>query len=122
MAAIPPVSAARSVSARMRSLAVAENVRRWGRGESSGDAADGAGTVAGFRASLLPAAFFASIGPSVLGLTTMSVSCAQVSTRGAPVSHRHWHRGLFVVQVAEHSRAANAKVTSNGQLRPTLTT
>src|SRR3954454_8065753 len=29
---------------------------------------------------------------------------------------------LFVVQVAEHSRAANAKVTSNGQLRPTLTT
>jgi hypothetical protein len=28
---------------------------------------------------------------------------------------------LFVVQVAEHGRAANAKVASNGQLRPTLT-
>src|SRR5690348_11962201 len=41
----------------------AENVRRWGRGESSGDAADGGGTVVGLQASLWPAAFFGSIGP-----------------------------------------------------------
>src|SRR5690349_24375820 len=96
MAAIPPVSAARSVSARMRSFAAAENVRRWGRGESSGEVADGGGTVVGLRASLWPAAFFGSSGPSVLGITTMLFSCAQVQTRRGPVSHRHWHSGVTI--------------------------
>src|SRR5208282_2584455 len=69
--------AARSVSSRMRSLAAAENVRRRGRGESSGDAADGGGTVVGLRPSFGPAVFAVSIGPSELGITTMSFSCAQ---------------------------------------------
>ena len=78
MAAIPPVSAARSVSSKIRSLAVAEKVRRWGRGESSGDAAGGGGTVVGLRPGFIPpAAFASSIGPSVLGITTMSFSGAQ---------------------------------------------
>jgi hypothetical protein len=77
MAAIPPVSAARSVSSRMRSLAVAENVRRCGRGESSGDAAGGGGTVLDLRPAFTPAAVVSSIGPSVLGIATMSFSCAQ---------------------------------------------
>jgi len=62
----------------MRSLAAAENVRRWGGGESSGDAAGGAGTIVGLRPSLMPAAFAASIDPLLLGITTMSFSCAQV--------------------------------------------
>jgi hypothetical protein len=62
----------------MRSFAAAENVRRWGRGESSGEAADGGGTVGGLRASLWPAAFFRSIDPLLLGITTMSFSYAQV--------------------------------------------
>src|SRR5690349_25178596 len=93
MAAIPPVSAARSVSARMRSFAAAENVRRRDRGESSGDAADGGGTVVGLRASLWPAAFFSPFGPSVLGITTISLLCPSLNSQG-PVSHRHWHRGI----------------------------
>jgi hypothetical protein len=63
----------------MRSLAAAENVRRWGRGDSSGDAADGAGIVFGLRpSSIPPATFAASIDPLLLGITTMLVSYAQV--------------------------------------------
>src|SRR5271155_2091886 len=49
IAPTPPVSAARSVSVRMRNLSWAVNVRRRGRLESSGDAADGAGTTVGLR-------------------------------------------------------------------------
>ena len=49
MAAIPPVSAARSVSARMRSLSRAVNVRRRGRANNSGDAEAGAATTVGLN-------------------------------------------------------------------------
>jgi len=42
MAPIPPVSAAPSISARMRSFVCAVNVRRRGRSDSSGDGAVGA--------------------------------------------------------------------------------
>ena len=59
-------------------LAAAENVRRRGRGESSGDAAGGAGTIVGLRPSLMPAAFVSSIGPFALGITTKLFSCSQV--------------------------------------------
>jgi len=48
MALIPPVSAARSVSARTRSLSAAVKLRRCGRAVSSGDAAVGAVTLRGF--------------------------------------------------------------------------
>jgi len=41
------VSAARSVSARIRSFAAAEKIRRFGRADSSGEAAAGAGTIVG---------------------------------------------------------------------------
>lgn len=48
MAAIPPVSAARSVSARMPSFSAAVKVRRFGRDDSSGEAAAGVATTRGF--------------------------------------------------------------------------
>jgi len=60
MAAIPPVSAARSVSARMRSFVAAEKMRRFGRADSSGEAAAGAGTIVGRRPSSVPAPAAAS--------------------------------------------------------------
>jgi hypothetical protein len=49
MALIPPVSAARSVSARIRSLSAAVKIRRRGRSGSSGEAAAGAATIVGLR-------------------------------------------------------------------------
>lgn len=48
IAAIPPVSAARSVSARIRSFSAAVKVRRFGRDENSGGTATGAATTPGF--------------------------------------------------------------------------
>ena len=43
MAPMPPTAAARSASARMRSLSFAVKLRRRGRADNSGDAAAGAG-------------------------------------------------------------------------------
>ena len=48
---MPPVSAARSVSARMRNLSWAVKVRRREPADTSGDAATGAATNVGLRAS-----------------------------------------------------------------------
>jgi len=67
MAAMPPVSAARSVSARMRSLSWAVKIRRCGRAVSSGDAEAGAATV-GLRPSFVAALASASIGVCVMGM------------------------------------------------------
>ncbi len=55
MAAIPPVSAARSVSAKMRSFIAAEKIRRFGRSDNSGEATAGAGTTVGRRLSFVSA-------------------------------------------------------------------
>jgi len=49
MALIPPVSAARSVSVRTRSLSAAVKIRRRGRSGNSGDVAAGAATTVGLR-------------------------------------------------------------------------
>jgi len=66
MAAMPPVSAARSVSARMRSLSSAVKIRRCGRAVSSGDAEAGAATV-GLRPPF-GADASASIGDGIMGM------------------------------------------------------
>src|SRR4051794_18885501 len=76
MADIPPVSAARSVSARIRSFSPAVNVRRFGRSESSGSAAAGAGTTVGLRPSSVPAPAAALASTTLLGMTTRQFSYA----------------------------------------------
>ena len=62
MAPMPPVPAARPVSARMRGFSWAVKVRRRGRGEISGDGASGGGTTAGLRPPFMPAPDAPSIG------------------------------------------------------------
>ena len=52
---MPPVAVARSVSARMRSLSCAVNVRRRGRSDNSGDGEAGAVTTVGLRPPLAAA-------------------------------------------------------------------
>src|SRR4051812_42655433 len=76
MAEIPPVSAARSVSARIRSFSPAVNVRRFGRSDSSGLAAAGAGTTVGLRPSSVPAPAAAFVSATLLGITTRQFSYA----------------------------------------------
>src|SRR4051812_32082659 len=76
MAEIPPVSAARSVSAKIRSFSPAVNVRRFGRSDSSGLAAAGAGTIVGLRPSSVPAPAAACTSTTLLGMTTRQFSYA----------------------------------------------
>src|SRR3954453_16086421 len=76
MAEIPPVSAARSVSAKIRSFSPAVNVRRFGRSDSSGLAAAGAGTTVGLRPSSVPAPAAACASTTLLGMTTRQFSYA----------------------------------------------
>src|SRR3954470_1884303 len=76
MAEIPPVSAARSVSAKIRSFSPAVNVRRFGRSDSSGLAAVGAGTTVGLRPSSVPAPAAACASKTRLGMTTGQFSYA----------------------------------------------
>ena len=68
MAEMPPVSAARSVSPKIRSFSPAVNVRRFGRSDNSGEA--GAGTTVGLRPSSVPAPAAASVREFLLGMTT----------------------------------------------------
>src|SRR4051794_36407978 len=76
MAETPPVSAARSVSAKIRSFSPAVNVRRFGRSDSSGLAAAGAGTTVGLRPSSVPAPAAACASTTLLGMTTRQFSYA----------------------------------------------
>jgi hypothetical protein len=70
MAEMPPVSAARSVSPKIRSFSPAVNVRRFGRSDNSGETAAGAGTTVGLRPSSVPAPAAASVREFLLGMTT----------------------------------------------------
>src|SRR5277367_6549747 len=72
MAPICPVSAARSVSARMRSLSWTVKVRRRGRPEISGDTAAGAGTIVGLRPPCVPAPAAVSSWVSGMGMAERS--------------------------------------------------
>src|SRR5688500_14539262 len=76
MAEIPPVSAARSVSPKIRSFSPAVNVRRLGRSDNSGLAAAGAGTTVGLRPSSVPAPAAAFVSATLLGMTTGQFSYA----------------------------------------------
>src|ERR687898_1548580 len=76
MAPMSPVPAARSVSSRMRSFSPAVNVRRFGRSDSSGLAAAGAGTTVGLRPSSVPAPAAALASTTLLGMTTRQFSYA----------------------------------------------
>src|SRR3954454_17149659 len=76
MAEIPPVSAARSVSAKIRSFSPAVNVRRFGRSDSSGLAAAGAGTPVGLRPSPVPPPAAACTSTTLLGMPTRQFSYA----------------------------------------------
>src|SRR3954469_8866024 len=76
MAEIPPVSAARSVSAKIRSFSPAVNVRRFGRSDSSGLAAAGAGPTVRLRPSSVPAPAAACASTTLLGMTTRQFSYA----------------------------------------------
>ena len=78
MAPTPPVSAARPVSARMRSFSWAVKVRRRGRSDSSGDAADGAGTTVGLRDATVTASEVASIGFATMGMSGIILQRPQV--------------------------------------------
>ena len=74
MAEIPPLSAARSVSAKIRSFSPAVNVRRWS--DSSGLVAAGAGTTVGLRPSCVPASAATFASTTLLGMTTRWFSYA----------------------------------------------
>src|SRR3954467_3583265 len=76
MAEIPPVSAARSVSAKIRSFSPAVNVRRFGRSDSSGLAAAGAGTTVALRPPSMRAPAAACASTTLLGMTTRQFSYA----------------------------------------------
>src|SRR4051812_39079008 len=76
MADIPPVSAARSVSARIRNFSPTVNVRRFGRSDNSGEAAAGAGTTVGLRPSSVLAPAVTFISATLLGITTRWFSYA----------------------------------------------
>src|SRR5208337_3304475 len=105
----PGTPAARSISARMRNLSCAVNVRRRGRSKNSGDAAAGAGTIVGLRPSSLSAPAAARVLLSlILGITTGCLSYAprvnsrqvfvssSLARRGAyPLSHLYEHFGLI---------------------------
>src|SRR5712671_3746758 len=93
IAPTPPVSAARSVSVRMRNLSWAVNVRRRGRLESSGDAADGAGTTVGLRKPTVAAPPAGLIGFGSMGMSEMILLRPQVKYSRAKMSHFHWHGG-----------------------------
>jgi hypothetical protein len=68
MAPIPPVSAARSVSFRMRNLSFALKVRRRGRSDSSGDGALGIATTVGLRELAAAVPPDASVGLGSMGM------------------------------------------------------
>jgi hypothetical protein len=74
---IPPVSAARSVSSRIRSFSLAEKVRRFGRDVSSGAEAAGAATVVGLWPSSASAPAASDDLSIFAGMTTRSFSCAR---------------------------------------------
>ena len=78
IAPIPPVSAARSVAARMRSLSRAVKVRRRGRSDNSGDAEAGAATTVGLRPPFEAPPASASIGVKSMGMSEMILPCLQV--------------------------------------------
>ena len=71
IAPIPRVSAARSISARMRGLSLAVNVRRRGRSDKSGDAEAGAATIVGLRPPFIAAPASASVGVWSMGMGEM---------------------------------------------------
>src|SRR5271165_1653322 len=93
MAPIPPVSAARSVSARMRSLSWTAKLRRRGRADNSGDAAAGAGTTVGLRPPFAPSPAAASICLGSMGMTDDPSAPPSLNSRGK-MSHLHWHGGM----------------------------
>ncbi len=89
MAAMPPVSAARSVSARMRSLSWAVKILRCRRAVSSDDDEAGAATV-GFRLPFVADAS-ASIGVCIMSMSKIILQHPQRYTPGETMSHCHWH-------------------------------
>ena len=70
IAPIPPTSAAASVSARTRSFVCTVKVRRRGRSDNSGAAANGAGTAVGLRPPSAPAPAAPSVLTSLFCMTT----------------------------------------------------
>src|SRR5271157_2609062 len=100
MAPIPPVSAARSVSARMRSLSWTAKLRRRGRADNSGDAAAGAGTTVGLRPPFAPSPAAASICLGSMGMTDDPSAPPSLNSRGK-MSHLHWHGGQRRSQIAQ---------------------
>src|ERR1700686_2740428 len=76
MAPIPPVPAARSTSAKMRSLSWAVKTRRRGRPVNSGDEETGPGTIVDLRPSSLPGPVSAQDSVSMFGITTRRCSYA----------------------------------------------
>ena len=75
---VPPTAAARSASARMRSLSFAVKLRRRGRADNSGDAAAGAGTTVGLRPPFVPSPAAASICLGSMGMTEIILPRPQV--------------------------------------------
>src|SRR5271157_779554 len=105
MAPIPPVSAARSVSARMRSLSWTAKLRRRGRADNSGDAAAGAGTTVGLRPPFAPSPAAASICLGSMGMTDDPSAPPSLNSRGK-MSHLHWHGGLAFISPDEQRKVS----------------
>jgi hypothetical protein len=78
MALIPPVLAARSVSARIRSLSAAVKVRRCGRSSSSGELEAGAATTVGLRLGLAAASTATSSWVGSMGISEVILPRPQV--------------------------------------------
>ncbi len=87
IAPIPPVSAARSISVRMRNLFWTVKVRRRGRSDNSGDAEAGAATTVGLRPSFEAAPASASICVWSMGMSEAILPRPQgLNSRGVNVS------------------------------------
>src|SRR5271165_2071644 len=112
MAPIPPVSAARSVSARMRSLSWTAKLRRRGRADNSGDAAAGAGTTVGLRPPFAPSPAAASICLGSMGMTDDPSAPPSLNSRGK-MSHLHWHGGVHLYDANQLAELGISQATAN---------
>src|SRR5208283_1038835 len=106
------------------SFSWAVKVRRRGRSDSSGDAADGAGTTVGLRDATVTASEVASIGFASMGMSVISFSALKskfpgarcltfIGTEGSPA----WHEGSGL-NVADRRRCLRVSDRVIVLLRP----
>src|SRR5450631_2366146 len=114
MAPICPVSAARSVSVRMRNLSWTVKVRQRGRAEISGDTATGDGTIVGRRPTIVPSPVAVSGWVRGMGMTERSYASSRVNSRGVAVSLSLARRGTRYKQTRGRHLLRNVAAGARG--------